>query len=196
MKYIGLLAVISVIFISNSSHAGFYIEPGLVYESGDNKLTWPAPLAESTGTTKGMGVNLKLGFHAASVFFMALDGTYTQPRFKQSVNNYEADAKSTLYGLTLGAQMPVIGIRLWAGYIFGGDLDPEESNGVDLKFQEAKGPKVGVGIRLFMLSLNVEYADLEYNKSILEKAGPITGTLDNKLKNKIVFASFSMPLTL
>jgi len=197
MKHLGLCVLFLSLFAAvHAKAAGVFVEPGIFYEKGDNELNWPAPLDHSTGTTKGFGVNLKLGFHAANSFFMALDGSYSKPKFEHSANNYDADASSTLYGAVLGAQMPIIGLRLWAGYIFGGDLDPDESNGVDVKFEGAKGPKVGLGFRFLMVSINLEYMDLEYNDSILEKAGPVSGTLDNKLKNKVGLISLSMPLTL
>ncbi len=78
----------------------------------------------------------------------------------------------------------------------GGDLDPEESGGVDVKFSGAKGPKVGVGFKVLMVSLNLEYMDLKYDTSTLEEAGPVSGELDNKLENKVGLISVSMPLTL
>ncbi|MEN0059780.1 MAG: outer membrane beta-barrel protein [Bdellovibrio sp.] len=179
-----------------SALAGFYIEPGITYEKGDSELTWPSPLNNSTGDIKGLGFNLKLGFHVNSAFFMGLDGSYSKPKFENSATDYSADASSTLYGAVIGAQMPVAGLRLWGGYIFGGDLNPEEDGAVDVKFEGARGPKVGVGIKIFMISINFEYMDLEYDKSVLEKAGPVSGELDSKFKNKVGLVSLSFPLTL
>ncbi|WP_413942772.1 outer membrane beta-barrel protein [Bdellovibrio sp. HCB-162] len=197
MKHFAIVFVIVALFISTQAKAvGFYIEPGITYEKGDNKLEWPAPLGDSTGNTRGLGVDLKLGMHVESSFFIALEGAYSKPHFEQSATNYDADAKSTLYGAVIGAQMPVVGLRIWAGYIFGGELDPDESGGVDVKFKDARGPKVGLGFKILMLSLNVEYMDLEYNDSVLEKPGSVAGSLDNKLKNKLGLVSVSIPLTL
>lgn len=197
MKCLGILVLLTTVFLtSQQAAAGFYIEPGITYEKGDNKLDWPSPLNDSTGNTKGLGVDLKLGFHVASTFFAGVEAAYSKVRFEQSATDYAADASSTLYGAILGAQMPVAGLRIWAGYIFGGDLDPDESGGVDVKFTGAHGPKVGIGIKIFMVSLNLEYMDLEYNDSKLEQAGPVTGSLDEKLKNKVGLVSISMPITL
>ena len=92
--------------------------------------------------------------------------------------------------------MPVAGLRLWGGYVFGGELDPEKSGAVDVKFKDAKGPKIGVGFKVMMVSLNVEYAELEYDKSVLQEVGPISGSFDSKLTNKMGMISVSMPLTL
>ncbi|KYG65065.1 hypothetical protein AZI87_10840 [Bdellovibrio bacteriovorus] len=196
MRNLSVLMLVLGFLVSAQSYAGFYIEPGITYEKGDNELEWPAPLGDSTGNTKGLGVNLKLGYHYDSVFFMGLDGSYSQPKFEHSATDYDADAKSSLYGVILGGQMPNIGLRIWGGYIFGGELDPEESGGVDVKFTGAKGPKVGLGFKIFMVSLNVEYMDLEYDDSEIEQAGPISGEIDNKLKNKLGLVSISLPLTL
>ncbi|UXR63329.1 porin family protein [Bdellovibrio bacteriovorus] len=195
MKMLNAVFLSWGLLLAAPAYAGFYIEPGITYEKGDNELDWPAPLSSSTGTTRGLGFDLKLGYHANDVFFIGLEGAYSKPKFENSATDYSADATSTLYGAVVGAQMPVVGLRIWGGYIFGGDLDPEEDNGVDVKFEEAKGPKVGVGIKLFMVSVNLEYMDLEYNKSKLEKAGPVSGELDSKLKNKVGLLSMSFPLT-
>jgi hypothetical protein len=186
----------SLLLFSNFAHAvGFYLEPSITYESGENELEWPSPLDNSTGTSKGLGVDLKLGMHWGDVVFLGVDGSFSKTKFEQSANDYDADATSSTYGAIIGAQMPVLGLRIWGGYVFGGDLDPEESNGVDVKFEGAHGLKVGLGFKIFFVSLNVEYMDLEYTDSILEKAGPVTGTLDNDLKNKVGLVSLSMPFT-
>ncbi|WII71599.1 outer membrane beta-barrel protein [Bdellovibrio sp. 22V] len=197
MKYMGLCLLLVLFLLSNQAHAvGFYIEPGITYERGDNELDWPAPLSSSTGNQTGFGLNLKLGIHVNDVFFMGLDGSYSKPDFDNSATNYDAEAVSTTYGAILGAQMPGIGLRIWGGYIFGGDLDPDKSGDVDLKFTGAHGPKVGLGFRIFFVSLNVEYMDLQYNESELQEAGPVTGTFDEDLKNKVGLISVSIPLTL
>lgn len=92
--------------------------------------------------------------------------------------------------------MPIVGFRLWLGYIFDGELNPDGSGGVDVKFKQARGGEVGIGFKIFMLSMNLEYMDLEYNDTVLEQAGPVSGTIDQKLKSKLGIFSISMPLTL
>lgn len=197
MKLLGIFTLLTGFFIVSTSHAGFYVEPGVFYEKGDNQLDWPTPFSNSTGDTKGVGANIKMGFHSASAFFAGLEASYSNPKFTHSANNYDANATSSLYGGVIGAQMPLVGLRLWGGYVFGGELNPEESGGLDVKFRDARGPKVGVGFQVLMVSLNVEYMDLEYQNTEIEKAGPFgQATLDNKLKNKVGVVSVSLPLTL
>lgn len=187
-----------LIFITGGAvqAAGLYVEPGVTYEFGDSKLTWPSPLDDSTGDIRGFGLNLKVGFHAADIFFAGLDGSYSKPRFKNSANNYEADATSSLFGAIVGLQAPVAGLRFWGGYIFDGVMDPDEDNGVDVRFSGARGLKLGLGVKIYHVSINAEYMDLSYKNSKLEKAGPISGDLDSEFKNKVTVIGVSFPFTL
>jgi hypothetical protein len=181
-----------ILFSAHAKAAGFYFEPAVFYESGDSTIEWPSPLNESTGSTKGLGVDLKLGAHfAGGMFFVALDGTYSKPEFENSANNYKADATSSTYGAILGVQTPLLGLRAWAGYVFGGTLDPEENNSIDVKFEEATGAKFGVGIKIFLVAINVEYMDLTYGKGTIEAAS-VTGNLDD-YKNKVTMVNVSIP---
>lgn len=194
MKY--LLCGATTFLVASPAMANFYVEPSITYQKADNEVKWPSPLNSSTGDSKGFGFGLKLGFHINDVFFAGLDGHYSKPKFTNSATDYDATATETHYGAVIGAQMPVAGLRLWGGYVFGGELDPEKSGAVDVKFKDAKGPKIGVGFKVMMVSLNVEYAELEYDKSVLQEVGPISGSFDSKLTNKMGMISVSMPLTL
>ena len=188
-----------VMTFSASAFAGLFVEPALTYESGDSKVEWKSNLiSDSTGSTKGAGFDLKLGADVADIVWVALDGAYSKPQFKNSSVDYTADADSTLFGAVVGAQMPIVGLRIWGGYIFDGTLDPKAFNGYDVKFTGASGPKVGVGFHILMLSLNAEYMDLSYKNSYLEQAGPLTPntTFDGKYTNKMWLVSVSLPVTL
>lgn len=196
MGFLKVIGVLTVCCLATPAFANFYIEPAITYQKGDNEVKWPAPLDSSTGDDQGIGFGLKLGFHINEVFFAGLDGHYSKTAFTNSANDYDEDAQQTHYGAIVGAQMPVAGLRIWGGYVFGGELDPDKSGSVDVKFSEAKGPKVGVGFRIKYVSVNIEYADLEYGKSTLEEVGPFTGSFDSKLKNKLGIVSISLPLTL
>lgn len=183
-----------LLFSAQSMAVGFFIEPGVFYEAGNNEVQWPSPLSSSTGTTRGLGVDLKLGVHFDSIVFLALDGSYSKVTFKNSATDYDADATSTAYGAIVGGQFPILGLRVWGGYMFGGTLDPDSSGIYDVKFDEAKGLKVGVGIKILIVSINLEYMDLKYDKSTIEK--PVSADFDNKLENKVGMLSVSFPLTL
>lgn len=190
------IAAFAILF-AQSANAGFYIEPAVFYETGESEINWPVPFAQSsTGDTKGYGGSLKVGYHNQERFFMGLEGIYSQPKFKNSVNNYESDASSSLFGVVLGAQMRPVGLRIWGGYIFEGTLDPEADNDVDVKFDGARGPKFGVGLKIYSISVNVEYMDIEYRDALLENAGVIGELFESKFKNKTTMISVSMPLTL
>lgn len=195
MKILKILLTSALLLFSVKSMAvGLFLEPGIFYEKGDNNIDWPSPLSSSTGTTKGFGVDLKLGLHWNSVVFLALDGTYSKVKFENSATDYSADATSTTYGAVIGGQFPVLGLRAWGGYVFGGKLDPDEDGGYDVKFEDPKGLKVGVGFKIFFVSINVEYMDLKYDKSYIEK--PTNMSFDNKLENKVGMVSLSFPLSL
>jgi hypothetical protein len=189
------LILFTILLFSLKSFAGFYIEPGVTLEKGDSTLDWPSPFSSSTGTTQGLGLDLKLGFNLESILFAGVEGTYSKPQFKNSANNYDAPATSQMFGILIGAQMPVVGLRVWGGYIFDGFLDPEEDQGIDVKFTGATGPKLGLGFKLFLVGLNLEYADLSYKTSTLEQPGMLSGPLDSQFKNKLWLASVSLPLT-
>lgn len=194
MKTLQLFFLVSLfLFSTKALAAGLYIEPGIFYEKGDNKIDWSAPLSSSTGTTKGLGVDLKLGINWDSKVFLALDGSYARVKFENSATDYSADADSTTYGAILGAQFPHLGFRGWVGYVFGGKLAPDASGSYKVKFEDPKGLKLGVGFKILIVSLNIEYLDLKYDTSTVEQ--PIGTTFDNKLKNKIGRISVSFPLT-
>jgi hypothetical protein len=188
MKHLKLaFAAALLLFSAKSMAAGFYFEPGVFYESGKGTVD----LDDSEATTKGLGVDLKLGMHFVDrMLFVALDGTYSKPKFEHDNTSYSADATSSTYGAVIGVQTPLLGLRLWAGYVFGGTLDPEESGLFDVKFDEASGPKMGVGIKIVFVAINVEYMDLKYKKG--------TGnwgsfpSLDD-FGNKVTMVSVSVP---
>lgn len=198
MKIIKAVIPAAMLLFSGSVFAaGLFVEPGLTYQSGDNKVDWNSTLVgDSAGSTKGAGFDLKLGVHVSDLLFVALDGMYAKPQWKNSAVDYTADANSTLYGAVLGAQMPIVGLRIWGGYIFDGTLDPGASNGYDVKFTGASGGKIGAGFHFLMVSLNVEYMDLTYKNTYLEQAGPLTpnATIDGKYTDKVTVVSVSLPI--
>ena len=195
MKTLVLSSLLTLLFGFQAHAVGFYLEPGITYEKGDSKLTWPSPLDDSSGDIQGLGANLKLGIHAKDIFFVGLDASYSEPNFKNSATDYDARARSTLYGAIAGLQAPIAGLRFWGGYIFDGVMDPEEDGGVDVNFTGAKGLKLGLGVKIYLVSVNFEYLDLSYKDSELEKAGPVSGTLDSEFKNKVSLVSVSFPFT-
>ena len=81
----------------------------------------------------------------------------------------------------------------------GGELDPEKSGSLDVKFEDAAGYRVGVGFHIAMLSLSLEYQQLEYGSVELESIGPFSsGTSfdDVNLENRSWILSASFPIAL
>jgi len=186
-----------LVLITSTAHAGFLIEPGVTYEIGNNEIAWPAPLTTSTGDSSGLGLNLKLGWAFEHLLYIAVDGDFSKPKFKNSAVSYDATANSYLYSALLGVDLP-LGFRVWGGYVFDGSLDPEASNGYDVSFKKANGLKLGAGWKIILVSLNLEYMDLQYNDSKLEQAAGVTVNTDfsQNLKNKLVVLSVSLPIQL
>jgi len=177
---------------------GLFIEPGVTYEQGDGDLDLPDPFEDSDADINGFGVMGRFGFHISEAFFVAADGRYSQPQMK----NDDYDAKSTAYnyGLTAGLQMPTeLGIRVWGTWVAGGQMDPEKDEGLDLKFQDANGYRVGAGIKLSIVSLNLEYQSLTYKDAELQELGPFNvgeNLNSTEAKNDSWIVSVSFPFAL
>jgi hypothetical protein len=178
---------------------GIFVEPAVTYQLGKTSVDYPSPFSNSTGDNNGPGIAARLGIHLSEVVFVGVDARYAMTKFTDSAANSSSNATSYQYGPVAGIQMPNFGLRLWAAYVLGGELNPEESSNFDVKFLEAKGPRIGAGLRLMSVSLNLEYQDLTYGKTNLEKIGPFTGSTDFesvKLSEKAWIASVSFPIQL
>lgn len=177
---------------------GLFIEPGVTYERGDAKLDLPTPFDDDDAKVNGFGVMARVGFHISEAFFLAADGRYSQPTLDN--DDYKTDATAYNYGLTAGVQMPTtLGIRVWGTWVAGGQMDPEKDENLDLKFQDANGYRLGAGIKLGIVSLNLEYQQLTYKDAELQEIGPfnvgenLNGT---EATNDSWIASVSFPFSL
>jgi hypothetical protein len=178
---------------------GLFVEPALTYETSQSSISYPSPLSTSSGKVEGFGVGARLGLHIEETFFAALDARFSMPQFQDSSWNSSAKATGYNWGPVIGMQIPVVGMRLWASYIFGGELDPEKSNNLNVKFAKANGYRVGAGFHILMFSLNLEYQDLKYGQATLEEIGPFTTNTNFdsvSLSNQSWIASLSFPLDL
>jgi hypothetical protein len=204
MHFKKILGIAVITFLATPSvHAqeiktgGMFIEPLLTYQTGDVTVNWPSPLNESKEDLKGFGLGLRFGVHVYESLFLGVDGRYAKPNYDSSALN--ADGSSDAYdaGLMLGVQTPLYGIRVWGTYILTGTLNPEEINNVDVKFTDLKGYRIGAGIYVKSVSINLEYQDATYDKTTIEKAGPLSGNLDGiDGHNKSYIVSLSFPVTL
>lgn len=203
-----LLAAVTLMLIAfgatsragaDTSATGLFVEPGITYERGNTTVDWPSPFSNSTGESNGLGLMGRLGFHVADIVFIGLDGRYSMPNFKDSSVNYSADATQFNWGPLVGVQTPVFGIRVWGTYVAGGMLDPKASGAFDVKMEEANGYRIGAGLRFVMLSVNLEYQNLKYNKATLESVGSYNAgtSFDSvKPKNESWILSVSFPISI
>jgi hypothetical protein len=191
-------SVVSMSLPALAADGGLFVEPALTYESSSSSIDYGAPLNNSSGSVNGAGLGLRLGGHIMDIMFIGADVRYSRPQFKDSSNNYDATATSINYGVVVGAQMPVLGLRVWGGYVLGGELNPEASGGTDVKFADPKGYRIGAGIHVLMVSVNLEYQELKYDKTTIEQLGGVnTNTsISNKLQNNSYVVSVSFPMSL
>jgi Outer membrane protein beta-barrel domain len=201
-KLIALTAVslMSMSAFAVDSKVGLFVEPMITYERGDGAVNYPSPLSKSDNDINGFGVGTRLGIHLYESFFLGVDGRYSMPTFKDSSLKQNTDAKAWNYGPVAGFQMPTsIGLRVWGGYIVDGEMNPDKDKNVDENFRKANGYRVGAGIKLGIASLNLEYQQLNYDKTTINQVGTFTtGQTFNKvqLDNNTWIVSVSFPLSL
>lgn len=182
-------------------HAGgLFLEPALTYQNGTLKLRYPAPLsAESNENIKGYGLGARIGGHFADILFAAADVRYSQPDYESSaLGGGTAKSQAVNYGATLGLQTPFFGIRVWNTFILDGFLNPEKLNSVDVEYKGFNGYRIGGGVYIAVISLNLEYEEAKYKSTNVQSAGPFApGTLDdvNGTEKSLIF-SLSFPLAL
>lgn len=169
-KYLLALAAFPCLAFAD---AGPFFEPLVTYEKLDTKVNYPAPFNDSKGESDGYGIGARIGVHLYESLFLGLDGRYAQTEYNANSGDYVADTNQYNYGPVLGVQLPTpISLRVWGGYIVDGEFDPGRANDTDLRFEDASGYRVGAGLGIAMLSLNLEYQKIKYDKAILESAGP------------------------
>ena len=184
-------------FAQELSKGGLFVEPMITYQTGDTKVEYPAPFEDSEEHVKGFGLGARLGFHVWESVFLGVDARYSMPRYESSALDETADAKAYNGGITLGAQTPVAGLRVWGTYLLTGELDPEGIGQVDVKYKDLKGYRIGAGLYVGVVSGNLEYENSKYDTTEFEKLGPISGSTDDITgENKYYILSVSFPISL
>jgi hypothetical protein len=175
---------------------GFYIEPGLIGVNHDADFKMSSGSADSTGNSKGVGLDLKLGGHIADTVLLALDAQYQRAHFDESA--YEgADVNSYNWGPMVGVQTPVFGARLWTTYVLDGIYDPSSgANGFDTKSKDPYGWRFGVGFRVSVVSINLEYEDLTYRSTDIESTGSLASAPNVDFAQRGYGLSVSFPMDL
>lgn len=199
VKAFSILCLAVVLGQNARAEGGLFVEPVITYELGSAAVDFPSPFSNSSGEANGFGLGAKVGFHISEAFFLAADGRYSMPQYKDSSVDYNAKATSTNWGLLVGAQMPDLGMRVWGGWILGGELNPEQSGSFDVAYTGATGYRIGTGFRIAAFSVNLEYQQIKYSDTTLEQVGPFSSNsaLNNvNLENKTWIASLSFPLEL
>ncbi len=158
----------------NECKGGLFVEPFLTYEQNDVAVNLPAPLSNSDDKSEGFGLGARLGFHVHEIMFLGIDGRYSRPVYESDVLNGKGDSDAYNLGATFGVQTPVAGLRVWGTYIFTGELNPDTIDGVNFKFTEFTGYRIGIGLYIAMISINLEYQDAEYDKTTLEEVGVLS----------------------
>jgi hypothetical protein len=182
------------------SKGGLYIEPMLSAIREDSSINSAAfGVANSTGTTEGYGVGLRLGGHVSEILFLGVDGRYA--KMTQNDAFYDKTA-SDVYNVApmIGLQTPVWGIRILAGYVLLGENNPGANNqGVNLKFSEARGWRLGAGLHAGPVGINLEYQNLSYNNTEIQSVGNVatSGSLSGVNETTKGYAlSLSFPVEL
>lgn len=186
---------------SRISRGGLFLEPMLFATQEDQTIkTSQIPLVagDTTNDTRGYGVGLRFGGHISEVFLLGLDGRYARVDAGDSFYSQE-DANVYNIAPVVGLQTPLFGIRVLAGYVVAGENNPgTSSQGLDLKFKEATGWRLGAGVHVGAVGINLEYQDLTYNKTEIESLGQvaINNDVDIDMESKGYALSVSFPIEL
>lgn len=161
---------------SRLSKGGLFIEPILMVSQEDTtiKASQLFLLADDTsGTSKGYGVGLRFGGHISEILLIGVDARYSKVQIEDSFYT-KSDADVYNIAPMVGLQTPIFGIRLMAGYVVFGENNPRSGiQGLDLKFKEASGWRIGAGLHVAAVAFNIEYQDLRYNTTEIESFGSV-----------------------
>lgn len=177
---------------------GLFLEPMITYEVGTAEVDYPAPFGSSEASADGFGLGARLGMHVWESVFVGLDGRYAKINVDNTNPDFSTDSTAYNYGPVLGIQLPTtFALRVWGSYIFDGVMDMNRNNDVDLKLGDANGYRLGVGFKLAIVSLNLEYQDLDYKNAEFQSSGIFSGSSAGlNARNQSYILSVSFPFSL
>jgi hypothetical protein len=179
---------------------GLFFEPGLTYEFSNAKTHWADNAANQVGSdanVEGLGISARIGGHISEIIFLGGDFRYSRPTYKDKVANlinYSQPANQWNYGVTAGAQMPWYGLRAWGTYVLGATLDPDAQGAADVAYKNGSGYRLGVGIKFEMVSLNLEYQNINYTNTTYGITNVANVDTTQNMGNRSWIVGVSFPL--
>ncbi|MCB0349473.1 MAG: hypothetical protein KDD37_11605 [Bdellovibrionales bacterium] len=197
MKILTTLILVMLTSHSYAASGGLFVEPYATYESGTAEMNLGTD-GDPDGDLEGWGAGLRLGLHAGDIFFVGLDGMYSEPDFKDdSGDSFDFDTKSWLLGPVVGLQTPFAGLRIWGAYMLAGEIELDKTDDAfNIAYKDPKIFKLGAGLRIGVVSLNLECLSGTYEKVEVKNAGPFSGTYDSELDRDSYILSLSFPFSL
>lgn len=187
-----LLTAVPSAYADETGGTGLFLEPGVTYQLTESAVDYGPGLGNSSAVNRGFGVVVRGGVHVYERFFVAADARYALLDYKDNANNFNTNATSWDIAPVVGLQMKDWGMRIFGGYILTGNLDPGSVRGIDLKYNEATGWRAGVGLKLHMVSVNVEWQRLHYGSA--DFTAPAAATTSGvKYNADGIVASVTMP---
>ena len=180
-----------------TSPIGIFVEPGITYEFSNASINYPAPFNDHDGNIHGFGLMGRVGFHVLDIIWIAADGRYSRPTFRDSTSDVDSSANAYNWGATAGIQTPIAGLRVWAGWILGAGVDPDAVNNFDVKYSSGSGWRVGAGLYVLSVSVNFEYQHIGYSDVEVQQFGPFTPNTNfsgSELSNNSYVFSLSFPV--
>jgi len=186
--------------MAQDSAGGLFVEPMVTWERGRGDVNLPSPFSSAETELDGFGIGARFGGHVYETVFLAVDGRYSIPKFKDNQLNQDADAKAWNIGPVVGMQMPTpFGLRVWGGWILAGGVDVDRSQSVKEEFKSGMGYRIGAGVKLALVSLNIEYQKVKYDETVIEEVGiftPNSTRNDVELTNEAMVLSVSFPIAI
>jgi hypothetical protein len=172
----------------DSNGTGLFLDPGVSYGVASGNVDVPG--AGSLASTRGFGLVLRSGVHFYDRFFAAADARYAFLNFNDNASGVDVNATSWDIAPVIGCQWPEMGPRFYLEYVVAGNLDPASVNGKDLLFDQATGWRVGAGLKVQHLSVNIEWQRLHYGNNRLSSGGTTTTSVTHSAEGLLASVTF------